>query len=157
MGNVAKGIQLQNRAQALSLPISPTTILAAVQAAREVAGGLADRVADATGFDAVLRDVAPPPSAGELTKQLVETVQKTLGLMGISANPPIEVAVTEGGKLRVSGDHDRAAEIESVLAGDAEVTSVVERLFQTAGPTRLTVAAHSNALAGPSDALDALG
>ncbi len=149
MGKVAERIQLHHRAQALSLPISPTTILTAVQAARDVAGSLSVKVAEATGFDEVLRGAAPQPSAGELTQPLVETIQKKLGLLGIGANPPIELAVSEDGKLRVSGDHDRAAEIESVLAADPTVTPLAERLYRAVGPTRLTVVPSS------SDALDA--
>lgn len=134
----------------MSLPISPTTILAAAQAAREVAGSVAAGIAEATGFDEVLRGAAPQSSAGELTRQLVKSIQKQLGRQGIDANPPIELAVTEGGKLQIMADHQRAAEIESVLAADVELANLAERLHQAAGPTRLTVSSRP-------DTLDAVG
>lgn len=130
----------------MSLPISPTTILAAAQAAREVASSVASGIAGATGFDEVLRGAAPLPSAGELTKQLVETIQKKLAQQGIGANPPIELAVTDGGKLQMTGDHNRAAEIESVLAADTKVTYLAERLYQAGGPTRLAVSGRLDAM-----------
>jgi len=133
----------------LSLPISPTTILAAAQAAREVAGSVASGIAEATGFDEVLRGASPQSSAGELNRQLVESIQKKLGLLGIGANPPIELAVTEGGQLQMTGDHQRAAEIESVLSADADLTHLAERLFRAAGPARLAVSGRPDTLDAP--------
>ena len=51
MGKVAQGVQLQDRAQALSLPIHT---LALVNGAARIATKLAARVGDAVGFDEVL-------------------------------------------------------------------------------------------------------
>lgn len=121
----------------MSLPINPTTVLAAARAARDVGRAVAETIADATGFDAVLADAGPQLSLEQLTARTAAAIRERLDGLGIAAGEPLELTVTDHGQLCISGSHPRAAEIESVLSADPQLSDLVGRLQAAGGPQRL--------------------
>ena len=131
MGAVAQGIPIQDRAQALSLPI-PTAAL--IRGATILAGEVAQRVGQAIGFDEVLRSGAGEVNVTALTDQLVQAVGAKLAESGIAVNRPLRLSVQRDGTLRVEGDHPRAAEIEARLAFDDSLVRQTRELAAAGGP-----------------------
>ena len=132
----------------MSLPISQAAaILGAARVAQSVVGNIAERITDAVGFDQVLHDGVDLRSETDsdlavkesLMDQTLAAIRDRLGKFGIAANPPIELAVQRNGALEVTGNHDRAAEIESILASDGELVELASRLYSAAGSMKLTV------------------
>ena len=122
----------------MSFPINAATILAATQAARSVASTVAAELTEAAGFDQVLRDATPVGSAGELIEKTAQAIEEKLRRFGIDVNRPLNLAVKNDGVVEVVSQHERAAEIESKLAADGELSRLTDQLFRIAGPVRLT-------------------
>lgn len=131
----------------MSFPITPATIAGAAGAATQLARG----VSQSLNFDQVLRgseaageasgdgDDASGPSPSSLLTSTIDQVRRLLGQAGIEPNPPVQLRVGNGGKLLVTGDHPRAAEIESVLAGDEPLARLAGELWAAGGPQRFAV------------------
>jgi hypothetical protein len=131
----------------LSFPITPATIAGAAGAATQLARGISQSL----NFDQVLRggeaaaeanvDGGDPsgPSPSSLLAETVEQVRRLLGQAGIESNPPVQLRVGNDGQLLVSGDHPRAAEIESVLAANERLGRFAGELQAAGGPQQFTV------------------
>jgi hypothetical protein len=139
VGALAQRVPIQDRAQALSLPI-PTVAL--IRGATSIASQVAHRVGQAIGFDDVLRggNSEPGVNVTALTDQLVQTVGAKLSESGIAVNRPLRLSVQGDGTLRVEGDHPRAAEIEALLASDESLAQQVRGLTAAGGPREILVA-----------------
>lgn len=158
MGKVVEGIQVPNRAQTLNLPISPTAVVGAMR----MAGRLASGVREAISFDDVLHqnkaaDAAEPgaeplseaeesPSVVELLQQTVEAIREKLRASGLATDQPLEMRVDQDAELEMVSDHPQAAAIETLLAGDSGVRSMVSRLHRAGGPQTLSVPPTAAAL-----------
>ena len=120
----------------MNLPLEPTALASAklIGGASRFAARIADRVGDAIGFDKVLRDGAdekPAENPQQILGQLVQAIRDRLGQLGVNPNQMLELSVTQQGRIRVDGNHRRAAEIESVLNGDPQLVSLASRLHRT--------------------------
>ncbi len=137
----------------MSGPILPaSSILSAARAAGDAASQFAGKLAAASGFDDLLRQAEPPaaPPLEPMTEKAVSAIRTLLGQFGIDANPPIELAVQKDGRVRVEGNHDRAARMEAILGLDRELTDLLENLHAAAAvqqaPLRLTIGPGDNDL-----------
>lgn len=143
MGKMASRIPVQNRAQALSLPIPSTTL---ILGAAKLAHGVASRVGQAIGFEDVLHGgVDSVGSVAGLTDQLADSIREHLNRSGLrpmvggGPNQALQLSVKPDGTLIVEGDHPRAAEIEALLASSPSIVETATRLAQQGGPTQITI------------------
>lgn len=172
MGKMAERVWLQDRAQALSLPISASAILRSaslVSGAARLAGDVAGRVGEAMGFDDVLRgaqEATTPADPDQLKADLVASVRRVvdrlgIGPLGIDAGRSLQLSLGEGGRLRVDGDSARAAEIEAALNADPDVAtaaSQLDRVLAEGGPERrLTIPSILTSQGGPTNILPSSG
>lgn len=153
MGKVAQGVQLQDRAQALSLPIHT---LALVNGAAHLATKLAARVGDAVGFDEVLHEgVSVAPGKVEDNRQTgqadgVSTVddliakisQRIRALMeeaGMSANGELKIHLTSGSNLLVEDPRPDRAGIEELLNRNPGLKQDFETLSNLAATNEFSI------------------
>jgi hypothetical protein len=125
--------------------LSSIFTIGAIGAASKLAKNAFDSIANAassvtsgksTSFNEVLHAdsassgaTSSGPSVHEIRNKLSSTIEELLSTMGIGLNPPIEFDVAADGTLQVSGDHERAAEIEANLSGDETVQKLVYDLM----------------------------
>lgn len=106
--------------------------------AAKLAQGFAQGVSQAIGFHDVLSKPNPAETSDVLS-QLTELIQQRLSDSGIQVNQELPIRITTDGKLRVDGDHPRAAEIESVLDADPQITLLASRLARLGKVSGLTI------------------
>lgn len=119
----------------MSLPISTVgAVVGAAKVAREISQGLAQGitqgVSGAIGFDDVLNQAGPAEPA-ELTSELIGAIEQRLSDAGINVNQDLSIRITASGQLQFDGDHAQAAEIESILNSDPQITGIANRLAGT--------------------------
>ncbi len=130
----------------MNLPISAA---AAVIGAAKLAQGIAQGVSGAIGF----HDVLSQPSeaeTGEALQQLTEAIGQRLSGAGIEVNQELPIGVTDDGQLRVDSNHPRAAEIESLLNSDDQITAAARRIALSGSVSVLTIPAGTGNIAGGS-------
>ena len=124
--------------------------------ATRIAGNLASRVGEVIGFDEVLRadPNAADGGAEQLRGELIQAIRQRLSRMGIDANQPLRLSVTQHGKLRVTEQHRRAAEIEAVLNADPQLISQAKELHRASGSPRGAIELVAPRDLPPRDARD---
>ena len=131
----------------MSFPLPPNLpfgSVAAIRGAAHLAQGAAHQLGQAFGFDEVLRsggDVAgPAKSAQTLLAELTESIRRRLAdVVGMPANPAVQLSVHADGELTVDGNHPRAAQIEAVLSEDPKLRQTARQLRQAGGPGEVLV------------------
>ncbi len=123
----------------MNLPISTIGAVAgAAKLAQEVAAGISRGVSEAMGFHEVLKQ-GDTPDAETLATELVQKIENRLSESGILVNQDLPIQVTDDGQLRIEIDHERAAEIESILKSDREIGEIAKRLAGSESATGLTI------------------
>ena len=142
MGKVAQRVQLQNRAQALSLPIPN---LALVHDATQIATRVAGRVGKAMGFDEVLRGGAAAqvdsaeqglaadkadavPSISDLHARISSRIRSLMKDAGMAVSGALEIRFDSRQNLSVENPHPSGAGIEELLNRDSNLKQDFESL-----------------------------
>ena len=161
MGSLVEGIRVRNRASALNLPINAATIAGAAN----VASHVVSKLADAVGFDEILQDrssetasasaaqhdgqadadaSASPSGPAHWLDQIVDAIRQRLSHAGVSANSTLELNAQPDGRLRVDGDHPKAAAIEATLSADDGLRQRVAQYVQAGGATKISLGSNRN-------------
>ncbi|MEM1068207.1 MAG: hypothetical protein AAGI63_04880 [Planctomycetota bacterium] len=111
----------------MSLPISTSFVA-------RTAGQVAKQFGQVFGFEDVLAESKPiatvdadDTAKSELKAQLIQQIQSRLKESGLDLNHPLELSVETDGKIRVESQHTRAAEVEAILANDAEIRQLAQQ------------------------------
>ena len=125
----------------MSLPLQTIGAVAeAAKIAQGISRGVARGVSDAMGFHAVLSE---PGSADDVqaAADLIEKIRDRLAQLGVEVNQDLPIGISTNGQLQIEGEHPRAAEIESVLNSDEQISQLVGRLSASQQASGLTIAA----------------
>ncbi|WP_146456747.1 hypothetical protein [Rubripirellula tenax] len=118
----------------MSLPLQSA---GAIVGAAVLATKAVQQIGKSLGFDEVLAAEASANAASSpeaLIKELSQAIAERLDESGFGVNLPAKLDVTFDGEIQVAPNHPQAAQIESRLANDPKISTIVEKLRSSAGP-----------------------